>query len=175
MKKEDYLRFIRKDMFIGNTLDVFLNLRARIPNNRNYANGRQEIAKFRLSKVNRSDGATKDMLDLWEKMEQKIDWTPHQLLAPKLNVAVTMTTQKERTFFIKAVDSFSVAKRKAKEDYLRGAMTLAKSETTVTSSPSNAASMSVRAGKGNMRTTAERTCGGGSNDSGSTSSTDVMS
>lgn len=130
MKKADYLKFIRKDISIGmdsTGLEPFFDLRNRIPNNRNYANGRQETGQFKLAKVNKADGATKDMVDLWDKMEQKIDWTPRQILAPKLNVAVTLTTQKERTFFTRAVDDSSAQKRKDRENMLRGAMLLKKS------------------------------------------------
>ena len=130
MKKIDYLKFIRKDISIGvnsTGLEPFFDLRNRIPNNRNYANGRQEVGQFRRAKVNKADGATKDMIDLWEKMEEKIDWTPRQILAPKLNVAVTITTQKERTFFTRAVDEVSAKKRKDRENMLRGAMNLKQS------------------------------------------------
>lgn len=121
MKKEEYLKYVRRDVFMYSTgLDPFYNLRDRIPNNRNYANGRQDVTRFRKSKENKADGMTKDMADLFQKLEERIDWTPQQVLAPKLNVAQTLVSQKERTFFVKSVDEQSRKRRKERENLLRG-------------------------------------------------------
>lgn len=127
MRKEDYLKYVRRDVFTYSSgLDPFFDLRNRIPNNRNYANGRQDVTRFRRAKENKSDGMTKDLADLFQKMEERIDWTPQQILSPKLNVAVTLTAQKERTFFVRSIDEKSHRRRKDREAILRGGMLLSK-------------------------------------------------
>lgn len=132
--KEYYLEHVRRDILpqnaYGGGVEPFFDYRNRVPTSRNYAKGRQEIVRFKNAKLNKADGATKDMIDLFNKIESKIDWTPESILAPKINVATSVISQRERTFYTKAIDRQSVKQKKDREYLLRGAMLASQSGAT---------------------------------------------